>query len=89
MITAVNLGSGDPRRDLELGDGDPRIDPFDLAGVERSGAEMLGRFSAAGNAERDAVARRPALIACRDVAGEERIPGPTVEIGSIWSVSTS
>ena len=58
MITAVNLGSGDARRDVELRDARPAKEPLDLAAVERPGAEMLGRLGPAGDPEGEAFARR-------------------------------
>ena len=41
----------------------------------RPGAEVLGRLGAAGDAEAQALRRRPAGVAGGDVAGQERVAG--------------
>src|SRR3954452_23054381 len=47
---------------------------FGLARVERSGADVLSRLRPTCHAERQALARRRALVAGRGVAGEEAVP---------------
>ncbi len=45
-------------------------------GSSPPGAEVLGRLGSAGDAEAQRLGRWTALVAGRDVAGEERITGP-------------
>src|SRR5688500_12694113 len=58
---------------LQLVDLHPLQEPLDFPGVQCAGAEVLGRLGAAGDAIRQALARRGALVAGRDVTGQEHV----------------